>query len=89
LPRVVRGDGAALEALGRQGTAAVIVAGRANPGLYRALRRATPAPLLALDPQAGDEDVLEAFAAGVDQFLYGPVSPAEVVARILALLRRG
>ena len=87
-PHVVRRGGAALGMLGRAAPAAVIVAGPADPDLYRALRRATRVPLLALDPQADDAQVLAAFAAGVDQFQAGPISPDEVVARVQALLRR-
>lgn len=87
--RVVGESGAALEALHGPSPAAVIVSGQAPPGLYAALRRATPVPLLALDPRAGEETVLAAFAAGVDQFQAGPIGPEEVAARVLALLRRG
>ncbi|MGB9671382.1 MAG: hypothetical protein ACPLXR_09590 [Halothiobacillaceae bacterium] len=86
--RVVRGAGAALALLGQVGPAAVIVVGPVHAETYRALRRATPVPLLALDPQADDEQVLAAFAAGVDQFQAGPITPDEVAARVEALLRR-
>ena len=87
-PRVARRDSTALEMLGDLDPAVVIVAGPANPNFYRALRQAVSAPILALAPQADDAQALEAFAAGVDQFQSGPISPTEVVARVVALLRR-
>jgi len=86
--QVASGQAAALDILAREASALVIVVGSAGLDLYRALRRATPVPILALDPRADDEQVLSAFAAGVDQFQARPISCNEVVARILALLRR-
>ncbi len=87
-PHVVRRETAALGLIGQEPPEAMIVAGPANLNFYRALRRATPAPILALDPYADDERVLAAFAAGVDQFQAGSTGPEEIVARLQALLRR-
>ena len=87
-PRVVQRDNTALEALGQAAPAVVIIAGPANVNFYRAVRRAVPVPILALDPRADDTQTLGAFAAGVDQFQSGPVGAPEVVARVVALLRR-
>jgi DNA-binding response OmpR family regulator len=88
VPHVASRGNGALELLGRAAPAVAIVVGPADLDFYRALRRATSAPILALDPQAGDEQVLGAFAAGVDQFQARPTSHDEIVARVQALLRR-
>ena len=84
----VSGEEAGREALERASPSLVLVCGPAPLDFYRFLRRATPAPILALNPQAGEEQVLAALDSGVDQFQARPVSEGEVVARILALLRR-
>jgi DNA-binding response OmpR family regulator len=78
----------ALEALSQGGVAAVVVTGPASVPFLRALRCATSAPILALDSQADDNRVLEAYDSGVDQFVARPISAQEVVARLTALLRR-
>jgi DNA-binding response OmpR family regulator len=85
---IAQRDTGALELLGQAVPAVVIVGGPASPNFYRALRRVGSVPILALDPLADDEQVLAAFAAGVDQFQAGPIGGSEVVARVMALLRR-
>lgn len=87
-PCVARRDNAALELLGHVVPAAVLVSGPVNACFYRAVRGAVPVPILALAPRASDEQVMEAFVSGVDQFQSGPIGPAEVVAQVVALLRR-
>ncbi len=87
--RLVRESVAALDILSRDDPAVLIVVGPADLGLYRVLRRASSVPILALAPKADEEQTLDAFAAGVDQFQAGPISLGEVVARVCALLRRG
>ncbi|MGC8874662.1 MAG: hypothetical protein ACP5SI_09505 [Chloroflexia bacterium] len=86
--RLARGESEALETLAQAEVAAVIVSGRAAVPFFRALRGATSAPILALDSTADERHVLEAYAAGVDQFQAQSISPNEVVARLGALLRR-
>ncbi len=86
--QVVDDQAAALAYLGRAQPALVIVVGPAGLDLYAALRRATPALILALDARAREAHVLAAFDAGVDQFRVERVSSAEAVVWILALLRR-
>ncbi len=85
---VVSGEEAGREALEREEPNLVLVHGPASPGFYRLLRRMTSAPILALDPQAQEEQVLAALAGGVDQFQARLVSDDEAVAWILSLLRR-
>lgn len=85
---LVSGEEAGREALEQEGPALVVVCGPASLDFYRLLRRMTSAPILALDAQAREEQVLAALASGVDQFQARPVSEDEAVARVLALLRR-
>lgn len=87
--RVVKEEGTALEVLSCESPILLVVGGRPGPEFYRALRRASPAPILALVPERDEEQALAAFAAGVDQYQAGYVSDVEVMARIRALLRRG
>lgn len=87
--RLVRGEEEALAALAQGQFSAIVVSGRARVPFFRALRAATRAPILALDRGAQEGHMLEAFAAGVDQFQAQPISPDEVAARLMALLRRG
>jgi DNA-binding response OmpR family regulator len=82
-------EASALEALKREPPALLIVGGMPDPCLYRTLRRASSAPILALIPQGDEDQVLAAFAAGVDQCQTGHISGTEVVARARVLLRRG
>jgi DNA-binding response OmpR family regulator len=79
----------ALEALKRAPPVLLIVGGTPDPCLYRTLHYASPAPILALIPQGDEDQVLAAFAAGVDQCQTGHISGVEVVARARVLLRRG
>ena len=55
----------------------------------RALRDAHPhLPILMITARASEEDVLEGFRAGADDYVTKPFSVAEVVARVEAILRR-
>jgi pilus assembly protein CpaE len=57
----------------------------------RQLRRETEfhsVPILVLTAQAGLQDKLHAFEAGADDYLSKPFEPAELVARVSALIRR-
>ncbi len=87
--QATQGETAALELLKRESPTLLVVGGAPDPAFYRSLRRASSAFILALIPQGNEEQVLAAFAAGVDQCQTGYLSNAEGVARIRALLRRG
>ncbi len=84
--RVVE-DRDALEALEGESIMLLIVGGAADPKLYRALRRASAAPILALVPWADRDKMLEAFGAGVDDYQASPISNTEIAARARAMLR--
>jgi len=85
--QVVRGRETALDALKLMQPTLLIAGGTAGLRFYRTLRRASPAPILALVPEADEERVLAAFAAGVEDCQVGPISNGEVVARVRAILR--
>ena len=86
--QVVYGREAALGVLEQASPALLIVGGAANPGLYRAARHASSAPILALVPREDEAGALSAFETGVDQYQVGPISSSEVAARAHAMLRR-
>ena len=86
--QVVGGQDEALDALARGDPDLLIVSGPVDPAFYRRLRCASPIPILALVPQADQELMLSAYAAGVDLLLAGFISGSEAVARVHALLRR-
>lgn len=56
--------------------------------LIRSLRSETITPILLLAPARSEEEVLEAYEAGVDDFLSRPVSPSLLHAKIKVWLRR-
>ena len=85
--RVVRGR-EAVDSLRLMHPILLIVGGAASLAFYRSLHRASPAPILALVPEADEEWVLDAFSAGVDDCQVGPISSGEIVARVRAILRR-
>ncbi len=85
--RVVRG-GVAVESLRLMRPILLIVGGATSLTFYRSLRRASPAPILALVPEADEEWVLDAFSSGVDDCQVGPIGSGEIVARVRAILRR-
>lgn len=86
--QVVSGREAALGVLERGPPVLFIVGGMADPDFYRALRRASAAPILALVPREDEAQVLSAFATGVDQYQTGSISNGEAAAWARALLRR-
>jgi DNA-binding response OmpR family regulator len=65
----------------------LIVGGAADLDLYRAFRCVATIPILALVPEAELESALSAFAVGVDDYQFGPISHGEIIARVGALLR--
>ena len=56
--------------------------------LYRKFRAISIAPILLFLPAHHETEILEAYAAGVDEVVIKPVSPAIFVAKILAWMRR-
>ncbi len=86
--QIVRGGKAAMDILEHEPPILFIVGGSADLDLYRALHRASPAPIFALVPQEDEGHALVAFAAGVDQYQTNHIGSMEVVARARALLRR-
>ncbi|MCL5951433.1 MAG: hypothetical protein M1132_06900, partial [Chloroflexi bacterium] len=65
----------------------IIVGGALYVKLYRALRGASTALILALVPDSNREGMLEAFDAGVDDCQATPISHTEIVARVNVMLR--
>ena len=56
--------------------------------LCKSLRGFSDVPIVMLTARVGDEDVVEALAAGADEYVTKPFSPRQLVARVEALLRR-
>ena len=54
----------------------------------RCLRPVQTTPVVMLTARSEEEDRLQGFALGVDDYLPKPFSPRELVARVLAVLRR-
>src|SRR5574341_731118 len=57
--------------------------------LYQKFREVSLAPFLLLFPAYHETQMLEAYAAGVDDVIVKPISPAVFLAKILAWGRRG
>lgn len=57
-------------------------------GLCRRLRTSLSVPIVLCSMSNEESDIIESFSAGVDDYLVLPMRPAEVSARITALLRR-
>ena len=87
--QIAQGHKAGPELLEPEHPGLLIVGGRAHPALYRRLRRASAAPIFALVPWEDERQMLDAFAAGVDDYQAGSIGSSEVVARARAMLRRG
>jgi DNA-binding response OmpR family regulator len=67
----------------------VMLPGMNGFDVCRALRDALPElPILMLTARGSEQDVLEGFRAGADDYVTKPFSVAELVARVEALLRR-
>lgn len=52
------------------------------------IRRTSTAPIIMLTAKTGEEDRLQGFAAGVDDYVVKPFSARELEARVRAVLRR-
>ena len=57
-------------------------------GVCRALRAHSDVPVLMLTARDGEEDRIEGFDVGADDYLVKPFSPRELVVRVRAILRR-
>ncbi len=68
----------------------VMLPGRSGFDVCRALRgHDAKLPILMLTARGSEEDVLEGFRCGSDDYVTKPFSVAELLARVEALLRRG
>ena len=85
--QIAQGLPAAVDSLERRPPALVVVAGDTEQETYRTLRDAGEFPILALIAQPTDEEVLTAFAVGVDDCQQSGISTDELVARIHNMLR--
>jgi two-component system OmpR family response regulator len=56
--------------------------------LYRRFRAVSVAPILLFLPAYHETQILEAYAAGVDEVVVKPISPAIFLAKIMAWMRR-
>src|SRR5436305_10470439 len=56
--------------------------------VVRAIRRATDAPLLVVSSRSAETDRITALDAGADDYIVKPLSVAELMARVRAVLRR-
>jgi two-component system response regulator RegX3 len=67
----------------------VMLPGKSGYDVCRELRAARPAQaILMLTARGAEQDILEGFRCGADDYLTKPFSVAELVARVEALLRR-
>ena len=87
------GDGrVALEAFDADPPDLVVVdlmlPGLAGEALIRAIREVSSVPVLVASAKRTDEDRLQAFENGADDYLTKPFNPTELVARVQAILRR-
>ena len=89
---VERGDVGLRRGLSRQHALVlldVMLPGLSGFDVCRELRSAAPAlPILMLTARGSEQDVLEGFRAGADDYVTKPFSVAELCARVEALLRR-
>src|SRR3954453_18009471 len=83
---------AAIEALGTHDVACVVLdvmlPGGSGFDVCRRIREHSDVPLLFLSARGEDEDKLRGLALGADDYIVKSATPAEVVARVKAVLRR-
>jgi DNA-binding response OmpR family regulator len=82
----------AIEALGSHAIACVLLdvmlPGGSGFDICRRIRECSDVPLLFLSARGEDEDKLRGLALGADDYIVKSATPAEVVARVKAVLRR-
>ena len=61
---------------------------RSGKDICTAIRRTSNVPILMLTARSGEEDILDGFQFGADDYVVKPFSPRQLVARVGALLRR-
>ena len=61
---------------------------RSGKDLCREVRRTSNVPVVMLTARSGEEDILDGFSFGADDYVVKPFSPRQLVARVGALLRR-
>jgi DNA-binding response OmpR family regulator len=66
----------------------VMLPGASGFDLCRHIRSASDVPILFLSARGGDADKLRGLGLGADDYIVKSVTPAEVVARVRAVLRR-
>lgn len=86
-------DGTSALAAARRHAPDVVVLDVMLPGLdglevSRMLRSESEVPVLLLTARSTEEDLLQGFEAGADDYLTKPYSPRELMARVRVLLRR-
>lgn len=86
-------DGVAALATARTSAPDLVVLDLGLPGLdgfrvAEALRRGSDVPIVMLTARDGEDDRLQGFAVGADDYIAKPFSPRELVARVTTVLRR-
>jgi DNA-binding response OmpR family regulator len=66
----------------------LLLPGLTGEALIRAIREVSDVPILVASAKRADEDRLDAFRLGADDYLTKPFNPIELVARVQAILRR-
>ena len=66
----------------------VMLPGRSGFDLCREIRAASEVPVLFLSARGGDADKIRGLGLGADDYIVKTATPAEVIARIKAVLRR-
>jgi DNA-binding response OmpR family regulator len=66
----------------------VMLPGRSGFELCREIRAASEVPVLFLSARGGDADKIRGLGLGADDYIVKTASPAEVIARVRAVLRR-
>ena len=66
----------------------LLLPGLAGEALIGAIREVSDVPILVASAKRADEDRLDAFRLGADDYLTKPFNPTELVARVQAILRR-
>jgi two-component system KDP operon response regulator KdpE len=61
---------------------------REGLGVIHAIRSCTPVPVIVLSAHAAEADRVAAFELGADDYVVRPFSPAELMARVRAAMRR-
>ncbi len=66
----------------------LLLPGLAGEALIRAIREVSDVPIIVASAKRGDEDRIEAFREGADDYVMKPFNPVELMERVRAVLRR-